>query len=365
MATSVISSKNPAILSGSSQTLTKSGSDNIALFVGHGKLTSDPASLDTFTHNNAIAIFADQPDTAVSTLWVAPAVGHQLDGDITETAQTLVANWDVAGVDFFGTIVILDGVDQTTPLSGFSLEGFGSSPTARSYTGVEGDTIVYSYVDTNSVNIDVPTGFTALVTPPNTGTSQLDEGVYAFKTLGSDETSTVIAGGTLNPTSVGGHHYVFVVKAAAGGAESITADSGSYSISGTTTPIKADFNTISGIGSYSITGTTTPLKASLNIISESGSYTTSGTNVDLRFGSMITADAGSYIQTGTLVNLNFIGNMTVDAGSYIITGTNVGLLNGGNIWTDLSIIAATWIDGVEQSTTWTDESLTTTTWTDL
>lgn len=158
-------------------------------------------------------------------------------------------------------------------------------------------------------------------------------------------------------------HYI--PAGVAGISDTIIVESGSYSITGTTTPIIADLNTVAGIGSYALTGTTTPLKAALNIIPVSGSYAISGTSIDLRFGSILTVDSGSYVYTGTFVNLNFVGNMTVDAGSYIITGTDVGLISDADIWTDLPITAATWVDGVEQVTAWTDESLTITIWTDI
>lgn len=216
--TSVISTENPAIVDGASITLTKSGSDNLAVFVGGAKAGSGVTGVTAFSHNNAITVFNDSNSEPVSSLTVAALAGYQLDGDITETAQNLVVTWDFGGgEDFFGTVILLDGVDQTTPLTGFDYQGFDEGlATARSYNASDGDTVIYVYHDTASVSISAPAGWTVAVTPPDTGTTQIDEGITMYKTLTSDENTTVIAD-NLSGAGSGGQHFVFIVKAVAGG----------------------------------------------------------------------------------------------------------------------------------------------------
>ena len=199
MATLFINSEDPAVEDGDSVTLAKSGSDNVRLAIGQGKVGATAETTTTFTHSNAFTVFEDAGTSgsqieAVGSLSLAPLVGWQADGDITESAANIVVTWDNAGsLDYFGTLATFSGVDQTTPLVDFDWEGFDAgNATARSYDALDGDTIVYVYADTASTGIAIPSGFSNLVTPPNTGTTQIDEGVYCYKTLTSDESTTYV-----------------------------------------------------------------------------------------------------------------------------------------------------------------------------
>jgi len=147
--------------------------------------------------------------------------------------------------------------------------------------------------------------------------------------------------------------------------ESITIDSGTYTISGTVTPIKAALNTVPASGAYSQSGTSTPIKASLNVIASSGTYSVSGANLDLRFGSSLVVGSGSYSITGTATPLVFTAKMTLDSGSYIITGTDINFSSSGNPWSDKSAVVTSWTDQSGVTTTWTEQTPTSTTWTNL
>lgn len=244
MVTAVISTENPAVIDGDSVTLTKSGPDNIASFTGAGKVGASETGIDTWTHGNAITVFADSPNTTVGGLTIAPALGYQLDGDITETAQNIATAWDVGGgEDYYGTVLIISGVDQTTPFAGFVSEGFtAGNATALAYDALDGDTVVYVYHDTSSTSISAPTGWTVAITPPNTGTNQLDEGITMYRELTSDEDTTVIAE-NLSGAGSGGQHYLYIVKqVAAGGDTDVTATLDTLSITDFNTTVEALVN---------------------------------------------------------------------------------------------------------------------------
>lgn len=112
----------------------------------------------------------------------------------------------------------------------------------------------------------------------------------------------------------------------------LTADSGSYTYSGTTAALNAGFVVSSDSGSYSYSGTTADLSRDVPIAADSGTYTYSGTEVALTFAGagnfFLTALSGSYSYTGTNANLAAGLIMAADSGSYSYSGTAAGLNRG-------------------------------------
>lgn len=113
-----------------------------------------------------------------------------------------------------------------------------------------------------------------------------------------------------------------------GGGVSITADSGTYSQTGTSTLLFASRALQSGSASYLQVGTTTPLRAELNILTTSGSYLLTGTNVNLRAAKKLITETGSYNLTGTDVTLIYTPGgagevLIIDSGVYSLAGDEV------------------------------------------
>ena len=100
-------------------------------------------------------------------------------------------------------------------------------------------------------------------------------------------------------------------------------DVGSYSITGSAVTLAYDRILDMEAGSYSITGSDAGLLAGFTLVAEAGSYAITGTSVDLEHVKVLQADAGSYAITGTAVDLSYGYKIAADSGSYAITGTNV------------------------------------------
>lgn len=113
---------------------------------------------------------------------------------------------------------------------------------------------------------------------------------------------------------------------------SMAADSGAYVYTGTEatltfTPI-GSFTLTADSGTYTYAGTAVDFQVGRVLVAESGAYTYSGTDAALQRGLVLIADSGSYTYSGTTVDLNHGFNIAADSGSYAYTGTNIDLLLG-------------------------------------
>jgi len=106
----------------------------------------------------------------------------------------------------------------------------------------------------------------------------------------------------------------------------LAADSGSYTYSGTDADLLRGFNLAADSGSYVYAGTDAALLANRLLAADSGSYTYTGTTIDLLLGSVLAADTGSYTYSGTSVDLIKGSRLAADSGSYTYTGTEADLL---------------------------------------
>jgi len=139
------------------------------------------------------------------------------------------------------------------------------------------------------------------------------------------------------------------------GSFTITADSGSYTLTGQSanplyTRIMAAAQgsyTLTGVaallvrtgsyqftaeaGAYTLVGANALVDVSMN--ASSGTYTLTGQAATLTFGSFsnpsLTADAGTYALTGFAANINYGRIMPAEVGAYTLTGRQVGLTWSG------------------------------------
>jgi len=206
---------------GSSDTFTKSGSDNLLAVIGFAKSNATGRTLTSISWGSQ----AFTVDTDTSDLTISSITAHRVGGNITDanipsgTSETLDAVWAGGSMqeDFNGAVLLLSGIDQTTPLkdqtatSGIQEEEFnGTTPTDLTYTASNGDIILYICVDNSEAYSDI-TNFTRVTTDPVTGDNQLDEGAIYYRIATSDLTNQTI------PAPIGssiGLHYVLVYSAA-------------------------------------------------------------------------------------------------------------------------------------------------------
>lgn len=126
-------------------------------------------------------------------------------------------------------------------------------------------------------------------------------------------------------------NFVFKLNApAGGGAISVGATAGSYTITGTAVILKATHNLSAASGSYSLTGTVATPRRGFTLSANSGSYSLTGTVAALRRGLVISAASGSYSLTGISATLTKVSASSLAAvpGSYALTGTAATLRTG-------------------------------------
>lgn len=140
----------------------------------------------------------------------------------------------------------------------------------------------------------------------------------ASETLGFNHSATSLLTGTLTaaawePTSSG---------------FTITAEGGSYTVTGTDANLEFHRAIDAEAGSYAWTGSDATLTYGGNVIvAESGAFTITGTDANLEYGYDITAEGGSYTVTGTDAGFGLV--RLGDPGVFTITGTDANLTLGG------------------------------------
>lgn len=119
---------------------------------------------------------------------------------------------------------------------------------------------------------------------------------------------------------------------AAGGAYTLTADSGSYTLTGQAAGLLAGRVLAAAQGSYALTGQSVALLKGNTLAAAQGSYALTGQDVALLRGLLLSAAQGSYALSGQDATLTYtpLGafSLTADQGSYTLTGQSVSLLWG-------------------------------------
>lgn len=142
-------------------------------------------------------------------------------------------------------------------------------------------------------------------------------------------------------------------------ANTLTADSGSYSYTGTNAELIRAKILIAASGSYTYTGTSVNLLKGHLLAADSGSYVYTGTDATLIFtpaGSFVlTADTGTYSYTGQDINFNRNRVIIASSGNYTYNGTDIQIILPGQIWTDKPSVSTNWTNQTKVTTIWTDK----------
>ena len=155
-----------------------------------------------------------------------------------------------------------------------------------------------------------------------------------FKETGDEK--FLLNGAILNTATSGVTHYSLTAEAGSyaltGTAATLTATreiaaaAGSYALSGTAATLTTTRELAAGAGSYSLSGTAAALTAARELAAGAGSYGLSGTAATLTYtpaaGAFeLIAEAGSYSLSGTAATLTATRELSAAAGSYALSGT--------------------------------------------
>lgn len=161
----------------------------------------------------------------------------------------------------------------------------------------------------------------------------------------------------------------------------LTADSGTFNLSGTDASLLISRLLDSASGTFTLSGTDagltyTPTSGAYTLVAESGAYTFTGTAADLLAARTLSADTVAFTFNGTSADLNTGFSLTAESGSYTLTGTAVDfsktsvlagdsaayVLTGSNATLRYSG-GASWTVQSDSSATWTEQTNNTTNWT--
>jgi hypothetical protein len=154
-------------------------------------------------------------------------------------------------------------------------------------------------------------------------------GGAAFAVALPDE---AMAAYTSNPWQLYGPRRIWVPVSAGGGAYTLTAEQGSYTLTGQAAALLAGRALAAAQGSYTLTGQDAALLKGNTLAADQGSYSLTGQDAALLRGLLLSAAQGSYALTGQDATLTYtpLGafSLTADQGSYALTGQSVSLLWG-------------------------------------
>lgn len=115
-----------------------------------------------------------------------------------------------------------------------------------------------------------------------------------------------------------------------GGAYSITAQAGSYALTGQSSTITRSRLLTASAGSYAYTGQQATVSRNRQLTASAGAYALAGQSATLTKSRLIVASAGAYTYTGQSATLTYVGSavnysLTALAGSYALSGQSATL----------------------------------------
>lgn len=117
-------------------------------------------------------------------------------------------------------------------------------------------------------------------------------------------------------------------------AYTLTAQAGSYTLTGQSATLSRNRTLTASAGSYSLTGQSAVITHALavtgyTLTAQAGSYAVTGQSATLTKGRVLTAQAGSYAQTGQSAILKRGRLIAAQAGAYTVNGSSATLSNSG------------------------------------
>lgn len=130
----------------------------------------------------------------------------------------------------------------------------------------------------------------------------------------------------------------------AGGEFTITAESGTYALTGTAASLEFGREVAAAAGSYSLTGTAASLEKGSRVAAVSGAYTLTGTAASLEVSYRLAAVSGAFTLMGTAASLEVAHRLVADASTYAVSGQDAGLAKGIPLQAEAGSLAVTGTD---------------------
>ena len=152
-------------------------------------------------------------------------------------------------------------------------------------------------------------------------------------------------------------------------AAKLAAGSGSFSYSGTDvaltyTPSGATYTLGVDAGAFTYTGTEVQITAQRSITADLGPFIYTGTDVAFTYQRTIAAGSGSYSYSGTGISITAFRALAASTGIYSYNGTNVSLSLPSELWNYQAKAVTSWADQSNEATEWITQGNVTTTWTE-
>lgn len=112
-------------------------------------------------------------------------------------------------------------------------------------------------------------------------------------------------------------------------------ESGSYAIAGSNVGLLRQYPLIISAGNYSLTGTTLDLLVSRRFDLETGTYSITGSDLVLTHDHVLLAEEGSYSLVGNDLGLIVLRQLSLDSGTYEIIGTDLDLVVSSDYFFEL------------------------------
>jgi hypothetical protein len=131
----------------------------------------------------------------------------------------------------------------------------------------------------------------------------------------------------------------------AGGDVTLTADAGSYAMTGQAAGLLLTRRITANAGAFTYTGIAAGLRATRRLTAAVGTYTMTGVAAGLRATRRLTAAVGTYTMTGVAAVLRATRRLTAAVGTYTMTGVAAALeLVGGNLFASVGSFTMTGYD---------------------
>tara|TARA_R100000544_G_C2216369_1_gene54812 strand:+ start:52 stop:915 length:864 start_codon:yes stop_codon:yes gene_type:complete len=145
----------------------------------------------------------------------------------------------------------------------------------------------------------------------------------------------------------------------AGSGSTLSADSGSYFLTGENVDLLKSSILKADSGLYFLSGSDAALLKGYTLDAEQGVYAYLGQDIELIYtpaGSFVLeAESGFYSYIGSDINFNRDRVIIASSGSYSYNGTDIQIILPGQIWTDKPRASTSWNDKTSVTTIWTDK----------
>lgn len=219
-------------------------------------------------------------------------------------------------------VAVYRGTRQASPIGGGGT-GSGTSTNilyqSASFTDTSGGSwlVAFGFVKSTVSSIETPPPPTTLRINTIDATSE----VVVFDSDGG----TTTWGAKFVPLGSSLEYASRTIEIRAPVNTNMTADPGSYMLTGADTNIARSYTISANPGSYMLSGADTPFIRALFMSAAPGAYTINGADTTMDVGRFIYADPGSYALTGA--DTPFVRALVVaaDPGAYALTGANTSI----------------------------------------